>query len=105
MGITFGNSVFSETYAVMGLVGIVLIAIVHSCFFKLLFELRHKSNQIVLIWITHYFIAIPLLKAFSLIAIKAVGSVGTKLIAATPCNIRLFINAVCSSAVPFSPAV
>ena len=62
MGITFGNSVFSETYAVMGLVGIVLIAIVHSCFFKLLFELRHKSNQIVLIWITHYFIAIPLLK-------------------------------------------
>ena len=62
MGVTFGNSVFSETYAAMGLVGIVLIAIVHSYFFKLLFELRHKSNQIILIWITHYFIAIPLLK-------------------------------------------
>lgn len=63
LGVTLGNSVFSETYAVLGIVGIIVIAIVHSYFFKFLFELRQKSNQIMLIWITHYFIAIPLLKA------------------------------------------
>ena len=65
IGVTLGNSMLSESYAVLGFFGIMLIGLFNGILFKSLKIIRSGEYNLRrnFIWISHYMIAIPLLRA------------------------------------------
>ena len=59
-GITFGNSLFSESYLYGGVLCLIFVAVLHGIIFKYLNELRNNNNFYS--WIIHFYVALPLLK-------------------------------------------